>query len=215
MERQWDEDQLRMAWQRALSAIGASAEEGAFDDLMRRYAQPHRHYHSVAHVSYVVATVSALSHICGDAATTMLAGFYHDAIYEIGSSDNEVASAELAATALRRWGAPMQAAERVAQLVQATKDHAVPPGLHDAAVLVDADLAVLASDPPRYDEYVRQVRREYQAIPEDLWRAGRSAVLESFLTRDRIYLTSVGREWESRARHNMARELTALRGAPT
>lgn len=211
MERQWGEARLRAAWQQALSVVGATADEGAFDDLLRRYAEPHRHYHSVAHVSHVVAIVSASSHLCGDAATTVLAAFYHDAIYEIGSADNEVASAQLAGTGLRRWGASADIADRVARLIEATKDHTVPRGLDDAAVLLDADLAILAADPPQYDEYVSRVRREYESIPQDLWRAGRAAVLESFLTRDRIYLTAVGHGWEAMARSNLSRELASLR----
>ena len=184
-----------------------------FDDLIRRYSEQHRRYHSVRHLHAVVSDVIAHRHLCSDVQATVLAAFFHDAVYAIGAADNEAASAELARSAMTSLGFERQACERVAQLVVATADHHLPADdalRDDAAVLIDADLAVLAGDPADYRRYVERVRDEYAEIPDDLWRIGRGAVLESFLGRDRIYSTKDSQEREVAARRNLSDDLSAL-----
>ena len=54
--------------------------------------------------------------------------------------------------------------ERVQELILATK-HKSAPATHDAALLVDVDLAILGAPVERFDEYERQVRKEYGWAP--------------------------------------------------
>ena len=55
------------------------------------------------------------------------------------------------------------------------------------------------------------VRQEYSQVPEELFRAGRVAVLRALDETPRLYRTGPARErWEEAARANLARELTAL-----
>ena len=79
-----------------------------------------------------------------------------------------------------------------------------------AAVLLDADLAVLGAGEDDYRTYVDGVRAEYDFVDDLTWRAGRSAVLQSFLDRKRIYATTVMATREEQARHNLGTELAAL-----
>lgn len=144
------------------------------------------------------------------------AAFFHDFVYEIGASNNEAASAAVARETLTGLGADPQAANRIAALIIATADHTLPSsGRSDAAVLIDADLQVLAREPEEYARYVARVRREYESVPDDLWRIGRSHVLQSFLARPRIYVTARGAQLESAARRNLQRELDELSAEPT
>ena len=46
----------------------------------------------------------------------------------------------------------------------------------DTAVLLDADLAVLGSEPASYQAYVAGVRSEYAHVSPDDWRTGRTRV---------------------------------------
>jgi predicted metal-dependent HD superfamily phosphohydrolase len=79
------------------------------------------------------------------------------------------------------------------------------------ALLADADLAVLAAGRGDYDRYAAAVRREYAHVPEDAFRTGRAAVLESLLALPALYRIVPPRsEWEVRARANLKRELEAL-----
>ena len=99
---------------------------------------------------------------------------------------------------------------RVARLIRATAGH--EPTEHvDEAVLLDADLAVLGSDPAAYQAYLTGVRAEYGQLDDEQWRTGRSAVLRRLLDRQPLYSTAAGRSrWDQRARANMTAELASL-----
>jgi predicted metal-dependent HD superfamily phosphohydrolase len=96
----------------------------------------------------------------------------------------------------------------VARLVLATAAH--QPTAGDEAVLIDADLAVLAADAPVYQAYVDGVRSEYGHVPPDEWQVGRAAVLRRFLERPAIFHTPVYAPREAQARANLTAELAAL-----
>ncbi|WP_369824635.1 hypothetical protein [Cellulosimicrobium sp. CUA-896] len=109
-----------------------------------------------------------------------LAAWYHGAVFDAKDGaayarkggEDESASAALALGELSALGVPDDAARRVAQLVNALVRHAPDPADFDCAVLCDADLAMLAAEPQRYKEYLKDVRDEYAHIPtEDYVRA--------------------------------------------
>jgi predicted metal-dependent HD superfamily phosphohydrolase len=90
-------------------------------------------------------------------------------------------------------------------------DASTPTG--DAAVLVDADLAILGAEPGAYSAYSTAIRTEYRHLDDAVWRRGRSAVLAGFLARATIYTTpSAQAWWESRARLNLLAELSVTSG---
>nr|MBA3233229.1 hypothetical protein [Propionibacteriales bacterium] len=79
----------------------------------------------------------------------------------------------------------------------------------------DCDLAVLASDEPRYAAYVDRVREEYGHVDDDTFRAGRAAVLRRLLALPTLFNTVEGkRRWLDLARANLRRELAALSAGP-
>jgi predicted metal-dependent HD superfamily phosphohydrolase len=129
-------------------------------------------------------------------------------VYDPRSADNESASAALARQVLTELDQPPPTVARVSALVEATADH--QPSSADEAVLVDADLAVLAGDPATYEAYARGVRREYAHVDDDAWRVGRAAVLRSLLDRRRLFTTEPATAWEARARANLTAELAGL-----
>jgi len=78
-------------------------------------------------------------------------------------------------------------------------------------VLCDADLAILAAAPDRYDAYLAGVRRDYAHVSDPDFAAGRTAVLRDLAARPRLFHTPYAREhWEPAARQNLARELEGL-----
>ena len=139
-----------------------------------------------------------------------------DAVYDPRAEPgrNERDSADLAAAALGERGAPAERIEQVGALVLATIDHAPPADGRldrEAAVLLDADLAVLAAPPDEYDRYARAVREEFAYVPDEAFAAGRRAVLEALLAKP-LFLTEEMRDAEAVARANLARELSAAAG---
>ena len=172
-----------------------------------------RPYHSWRHIR---AVLGALHRWLGPELPPALefAALWHDAVYDPKASDNEERSAELCAEHLGEMGADEATLARAVELILATKKHVPPDDSPDALALLDADLWILGATPRVYDRYARLIRREYAHVPDDAYRAGRSAVLERFLTRERLYFreTSEARWREVRARENLRCELARLRG---
>jgi predicted metal-dependent HD superfamily phosphohydrolase len=201
-------------------AAGATADAAgvmaAGDGLLARWREPHRRYHDAEHLAEVLAALDelGLDDVDGvDAAAVRLAAWFHDAVYEGRPGDDEQRSAALAEQVLTGLGVPADRAAQVAELVRTTLHHDPPPGDADAALLCDADLAILAADADRYARYVRSVREEYAHVPEPIFRSGRALVLKALEAMPRLYRTAEGhRRWESVARANLAQELAALEG---
>lgn len=199
--------ELTVAWQ-----LHISPEQRLLDGVLARHREKHRRYHTVTHVAWVLrhveelAAVESVDHLD----EVVAAALYHDAVYEPAYPANERASARLARRDLASLGWDTDRTERVAAMIESTRHgEAVPGG--DAAVLIDADLAILGDDPDHYSAYVTAVRQEYRHVDDDEWRTGRARVLQEFLDRPTIYATPTGRQrWENRARANLSAELATL-----
>jgi predicted metal-dependent HD superfamily phosphohydrolase len=192
--------------------VGAGAE-AVGRDLLTRWSEPHRAYHDAAHLRAVLDAVDLLAGHAVDPAAVRLAAWFHDAVYEGEAGADEEASAVLAERVLPSVGVPRDRVAEVARLVRLTAGHDPEPGDADGAVLCDADLAVLGSDPEDYAAYVAAVRRDYAAVPDEAFRAGRAAVLERLLGLDPLYRTATARRlWADRAAANLSAELDRLRG---
>lgn len=184
--------------------------------LVARYTQSHRRYHNLNHVDAVLACVDDLAAAESlddeQRECTRLAAWFHDAVYDPSASDNEEQSALLAENTLTEAGASLQTVVEVARLVRLTSTHDTEAMDITGAVLCDADLAILASRPDRYDSYAASVRAEYAFVPDDEFRAGRAEILQRLLDRPTLYVTTTARDrWERAARANIEQELAALR----
>jgi predicted metal-dependent HD superfamily phosphohydrolase len=201
--------ELEARWHAAVRVLGGTHGPG---DLADRYAEPHRGYHNADHVLAVVRDVDMLAEAdnrtARERAVLTLAALTHDVIYDGVPGEDERRSAEWARE--RLTGLPE--ADAVAALVPATADHTSDDPL--TCLLLDADLAILGSDPATYERYRAAVRAEYAHVPDDAWRVGRANVLRALAQRDPLYVTPHARErWEDRAKANLAAELSSL-GSP-
>ncbi len=208
-------------WTQDVSALSpaADAREAAVTgaDLLERWTEPQRRYHSTRHLVEMFWALEDLTDAGElsdtEAALGRVAAWLHDAVYEPSAvvGANESASAELAETLLPRLGADEATVATVVALVRMTADHAVrrDSALHRA--FHDADLWILAAPEHRFDEYCGQVREEYASVPDGLFRAARSQILRDLVGADGIYLTEHGRRhWDAAARANLDRELARL-----
>lgn len=182
--------------------------------LAERYAEPHRRYHDLRHLHEVLQTVDELAAVADDIDAVRWAAWFHDAIYDVHRGDNEERSADLAVRELTDIGYDPKRVDEVARLVRLTATHHPGDGDNNGAVLCDADLRILATDPWRHAEYVHDVREEYAHVPEPDFRKARAAVLRDLLSADRLYRTELAHgRWEERARANLAAELRQLESA--
>jgi predicted metal-dependent HD superfamily phosphohydrolase len=209
------EQALRSRWREHTRPLGLAEAEvaAAFADLVRRHGEAHRAYHTLAHTRHVLDVIDFIAEHerVDDPVAVRLAAWFHDAVYEPGKDDNEARSAKFAAEVLTDWQIPPDRVAHVHGLILATAHHLAETS--DEAALVDADLAILASDPDTYGVYTRAVRVEYQHLDEAAWRQGRSAFLRGMLERDPLFTTkTLRRRGEPLARRNLAAELERLTG---
>ncbi|MFE5032292.1 hypothetical protein [Streptomyces sp. NPDC056683] len=214
-----DDLQVRDLRSRWLSAFLGSRDDDSCvpspyryaDELLRRWQEPQRRYHTVAHLVAVLDRIDVLEEYADDPDLVRLAAWFHDAVYLPDRSTNEERSARLAERALPEAGLPARQTAEVARLVRLTVSHDPAPGDRNGEVLCDADLAILAAPPSAYAAYTAEVREEYHFVPSDAFRAGRSAILRQLLDLPHLFRTPYGRtEWEPTARYNLAAELEML-----
>lgn len=181
------------------------------EDLVRRYSEPHRRYHTVEHLAAMLVVIDDLAADAEDLDAVRYAAFFHDAVYAMDGGDNEEASARLAETTLPALGVDAATVAEVARLVRLTGGHHPEPDDRNGAVLCDADLAILAADESAYAAYTAAVRAEYAHVPDELFRAGRAAVLAALAEQPRLFRTPAACDrYESAARANLAAELAEL-----
>lgn len=198
------------SWQRTWAALGASAPQGLGERLLASYAEPQRKYHTLQHLGECIGHFETAIDLARHAGEVEVALWFHDAIYELKQSDNELQSASWAAKELQSAGLPVQVAERVHALVMATR-HAALPETGDERILVDVDLSILGAEADRYAQYAAQVREEYAWVPGWIFRRKRKALLREFLARESIYGTPRFRDrFEARARENLENEIRRL-----
>jgi predicted metal-dependent HD superfamily phosphohydrolase len=179
--------------------------------LVEAWSEPHRRYHDLAHLAAVLGLIGELADAARDADAVRLAAWYHDAVYDPESTDNEQVSAERARAGLRGLVDDDRLAE-VVRMVLLTASHDPAVDDADGAVLCDADLAVLASPPEAYAGYASAIREEYGHLSDEVFTAGRIAVLEHMLGLPRLYRSpAVPDEWTARARANLTAELSLLK----
>jgi predicted metal-dependent HD superfamily phosphohydrolase len=208
---------LLHAWQSILPASAPpSGVTRTGEDLLVRWGERHRYYHTVEHLQAVLWVIDEQAATAQDVTAVRLAAWFHDAIYDPRRVDNEEASALLAEAVLPDLDVPAAQVAEVARLVRLTASHDPMPGDRNGGLLTDADLSILAATPESYRAYTIAVRREYAHLPDAAFATGRAAVLNNLLGLPRLFHTPVLRErWEEPARMNITWELAALRNNPS
>ncbi|ACO44902.1 phosphohydrolase [Deinococcus deserti] len=170
------------------------------------YQEPHRAYHTAAHVRDMLLGLGRR----GVLSPALALGVWgHDLVYEPRATDNEQRSAELFDAWLWSRGAPDSLREQIRDLILVTQ-HVAPAFTREEALMVDADLSILGASPQAFAAYHAAIRKEYAHVPECRYRHGRLAVLRGFLERETLYLTSEFAALDAPARRNLRAAIEAL-----
>ena len=202
-------NELNQKWQQCWTDRSTQTEIDLLVGLLiEAYSKPDRHYHNLNHINHVLITIERFNLELQNPVAVKLAAWFHDFVYDSQSSDNEFQSAKLARELLIEINVSTELIDRVQQLILATKGHQIDPNDADLSIFLDADLAILGTDPVQYQHYARSIRQEYSWVSDAAYQAGRTKVLQSFLQRDRLYCTDLlFDELESIARINIQQEL--------
>jgi predicted metal-dependent HD superfamily phosphohydrolase len=167
--------------------------------LVKAYGEPQRAYHTLQHLDECLGVFDEAKGFMQKPDLIEMALWFHDAVYDPKSGENEALSAEWAIEAL---GGTVTARE-VARQIMLTKSHQPGEGSDDAWI-IDIDLAIFAQSPERVLEYERQIREEYAWVPHAVYRDKRMEILRGFLKREQIYRTAWARtRFEELARENL------------
>src|ERR1035437_403619 len=210
-------------WTMDVRRVAAHAPDNKFVervgvDLLDRWSEPTRRYHTTTHLVEMFGALEALedAHEIDDrqCSVARLAAWFHDAVYDPAarSGSNEAATARVARDPLRKLNFAEDDIRSIERLIRLSARHDTDAAQPLDAAFHDADLWILSAAQERFDGYCDQVRQEFEHVPDTAYRNGRATILGPLLHRDRIYRTSHALHgWETPARINLGRELSRLR----
>lgn len=186
-------------------------QEG-YSIIQQGYTEPHRFYHNGLHLLRMLERSEHYASDIRDKTVVQFSIFFHDLVYVPGRPDNEKESAAQAGSFLESAEARPELIQKVmGYILQAAQHHEAEEPEPELMWFLDLDLAILGASPEEYEEYRTAIRKEYAAVPELFYKAGRSAFLERMLQLPRLYFTGHFRNLlEAPARKNMAAELQQL-----
>lgn len=189
---------------------GSGIVDALWSEIRAAYDSKNRHYHNLVHLDQIVKELSAIKENLGHWRAVILAVAYHDLVYDVSQKDNEEKSAAIARDRCSQLNLPQVETWLCSELILATKNHEKNIQA-DINYFTDADLSILGAEPEIYENYKRQIRKEYAVYPDLLYRAGRKKVLERFLSMPVIFKTDIfSRKYEEQARENINDELRKL-----
>lgn len=181
-----------------------------WESIKDAYTAKKRHYHNLDHLNNMFREFDTCFHLLDEFKAFQIAIFYHDIIYNVKRKDNEAKSAALAVEQLKEMSFPAGLIDKTNQMILATKDHELHKE-QSVNLFVDVDMAIVGYDWEIYDEYAKNVRKEYSIYPDILYKKGRREVLKHFLAMESIFKTELFQnKYEARARENIQRELQSL-----
>jgi predicted metal-dependent HD superfamily phosphohydrolase len=199
-------------WQSICKACGIAARLQDYRRVVRGWSSRGRRYHTPKHLEACLREFDGVRSLALYPGEVEMALWFHDAVYSTWRSDNEARSAELAGEIMRSGGAQSPSIQRVKATILATRHQEDAPN-EDAALVVDIDLSILGQAEDVYQEFERNIRREYWWVPRRRYVAGRCLILKSFLQRSTIYHFDEFRtRYEAIARLNLTAAITRLEG---
>lgn len=181
-----------------------------WQEIEDNYSDKKRHYHTLQHLENLLLLLQQVKEYIKDWNTILFSLYYHDVIYNALKRTNEEKSAEFAKIKMQLIGVPQPAIEKCVQQIMATKDHFVSDD-SDTNFFTDADLSILGQPWEIYEQYFKNVRKEYSLYPDLIYTPGRKKVLQHFLQMERIFKTDFFfTRFELQAKENLQREIALL-----
>jgi predicted metal-dependent HD superfamily phosphohydrolase len=196
-------------WQRCIASPPSPDGATVYADLLRRYGTPFRRFHNLGHIHDCLRRCDEVAPLLVDRDAVEFALWFHDAVYDIGSSTNELRSAELFLDVSA--GAPFMFRHRVCDHILATR-HLSSVSDSDRRYIVDIDLSGFGAP---WEEFMRNgalLRDESSGVPDAKYHCGQVAFLSRLQKRRHFFATEYFRtRFEATARENLRRILTDLR----
>ena len=205
-----DSSRFNTLWQRAGARNNSTP---AFDVLVDYYSEPHRRYHTARHVRDCLETYDSAVPVLANNDAVEMALWFHDVVYIVGQTDNELCSAALFRS-LSEGYLPSDFSEQVVRLIMATR-HNQAPTAADEQFAMDVDLDGLAKPWNAFINDTQLLRQENSATDDKTFRGNVRGFFERLLAHPSIYATAHFEvKSEAIARSNIERLLAELDSLP-
>lgn len=178
--------------------------------LRSHYQEPHRYYHTLAHVEHCLSQLDAAKEHVAEFSATEMAIWFHDIIYHYGARDNEI----LSVAYFREAAGPTMPAEfvdRVSEFIIATQ-HSGAAKDTAIAYVVDIDLSGFGLPWEDYLADSNALRYEAQGVGDEQYYRGKLRFLGELQHWPSLYQSPFFRDrLEENAQSNIARYTRDLR----
>lgn len=208
--------ELREHWNETFEMFSRNKQyrDICFENILRFYNEKHRYYHNINHIA---ACFSELENYnkngssC-DSAALRVAIWLHDVVYNTAETDNEERSIEFSKLIIIGSNTfYYDIIEEVSKLILLTKHNKINSLDFEEKLLLDIDLSILGQSSEIFDEYEKNIRKEYSWVSDNDFNAGRLKIINSFLDREKIYnLRYFHDKYENTARGNLNRSKDLL-----
>jgi len=175
-----------------------------------KHGKANRYYHNLTHLENVYRSLLFVKKNIEDWDVILFVLFYHDYIYNALKQDNEELSAQKAEAILSSLSIAPARIEQCKEMIIATKKHQISENT-DINHFTDADLSILGAEWSTYEEYFKNVRKEYKYYPDIVYNKGRIKVLQHFKDMPRIFKSDYFySKLEIQAKKNIQQEINRL-----
>ena len=190
-------------------------KESLMFDIVQRYLEPNRYYHTTTHISNMVNnSLKYYNFTPKDDIRLHFAIYFHDAVYDPLSVNNESDGVALFLDYLyhnklsydKSVITVNELASSVSTMIMATKHH--DPLSEMSKYLIDLDLWELANK-KKYKENLKLIRQEFSMFDDQTFNSKRKIWLDTMILKPNIYFTDycIDNDFEKKARKNLVREL--------
>jgi len=192
-------------WLRCQRPGACSGPAAVWQEVAKRYAEPHRHYHDKSHLAHCLEELDLAAGEIREPDQVEMAIWFHDIVSGPGSTSNELQSAEL----FRQVASEAMDGDFIAAVVALilVTTHSRQPYTPDHQFICDIDLASFGRPWEVFLNDSAAVKAEFQGPDDDYYR-GKKAFLEALLERPKIFLSDFFNQcYEDQARDNIQRLL--------
>lgn len=148
---------------------------GFKEDVIKRYNEPHRFYHTQKHICDLISVLINRQQLTDE---LFLTAVYHDAVYWPSSATNEEDSADLFVKEAQVAKYPIDKINTIKQWILETKTHT--PSSQQSEHFIKADLQIFERPLGDLLDYEMQIFKEFQFVDYLDYKRERIKVLEKF-----------------------------------
>ena len=192
-------------WNRA-AGFKDPQSECIYNKLNTLYCEPHRFYHTGEHIDLCLRNMDSALDVLGQSDIVELAIWFHDVVYDTGSTDNEERSA-LWFQQFANGVLSEDIIDKVVNCINSTTHRNMPQSA-ESQFMVDVDLSGFGQDWEGFIKDGEKVRQESSHLSNNAYISSQIKFMNNLLNREKIYSTNYFNSLlESNARENIGRQL--------